>query len=477
MLDIETIILQYLIHNKEYFEIVIPYLDEKLFESIPHKHICRIIKNYFNDEENSIPYDLLGVKILNLEKINIETVKAIQSLYSKLTKPNNTDIQGIIKETEKYFKQRKIWNVISSGIEEYDNSKDFSSTFIAAAEEAIGYSFDDTVGYDYFKNFDNRFELYKQNVVKIPMSISMMNEMTDGGIEKKTINAAISSTGGGKSVWLCQEAAYHLESGRNVLYITLEMSEVQISKRIDANLLNCAQDKLKTVSAEKQKLFYSQLKQKALGKLIVKEFPADSITSLDIKRVIDQIKRKNKIDIDVLIVDYLGLMGSYRYSTKMNNSYTIGKHAAEELRSLAVQYNIPVWTAIQFNRGAENPDEAKKLGLGQVSDSYGIPMGLDFLFAIIHTDDLTAQSKSIFKILKNRYGEKKNSAGIFTVLQNFACSKFMDDPQCIEIQYKDDSNTEAAKQMSKKLNADEKSNKIEKRTDNILASNINELFD
>lgn len=475
MLDIETIILQYLIHNKEFFEVVIPYLDEKLFESVPHKHICRIIKKYFIEEERAIPYDLLGVKILNLEKINVETVKAIQTLYGKLTTPNNSDVHGIIKEAEKYFKQRKIWNVISNGIEEYDNSKDFSTEFISQAEEAIGYSFDDNVGYNYMKNFHERFELYKANVVKIPMSISMMNEMTDGGVEKKTINAAISSTGGGKSVWLCQEAAYHLENGRNVLYITLEMSEVQISKRIDANLLNYEQDKLKNVSAEKQKLFYSQLKQKSMGELIIKEFPASSITSLDIKRVIDQIKRKNKIDIDVLIVDYLGLMESYRYSTKMNNSYVIGKHAAEELRSLAVQYNIPVWTAIQFNRGAENPEEAKKLGLGQVSDSYGIPMGLDFLFAIIHTDELAKEKKSIFKILKNRYGEKKNTAGIFTVLQNFACSKFMDDPKCIEIQYKDDSGTDAAKQIDKKLKNNDKSSIIEK-TDNILGQGKDDLF-
>jgi replicative DNA helicase len=290
----------------------------------------------------------------------------------------------------------------------------------------------------------------------MPVSIDELNKMTNGGIEQKTLNCVVSSTGGGKSVWLCQEAAYHLMQGKNVLYITLEMSEVQISKRIDANILDIKQDNFKTMSDEAIKLRINQVRQKVLGKLIVKEFPADSITALDIKKIIEQLRRKRKIEIDLLVVDYLGLMGSYRYSTKNNNSYSIGKHSAEELRSLAVQYNIPIWTAIQFNRGAENPEDMKAMGLSNVSDSYGIPMGMDFMFAILHTDEMDKQGKSIFKILKNRYGESKNMAGLFSVITDWGCAKFRDDPNCKEIALKDDSKTKEGAMVDKKVREKEK---------------------
>lgn len=460
MNDIETIILQHLIYNSDYFESIVGYLDYKIFSSTPHKIILRIILNYYKENESRIPYDILGVKISQLENVSAEIIKQIKELYSTLKHPEEFNTNLILKETENYIRYRKIYDAISIGAENLDSKKDFSGDYIKQMEDAIYFKLDNSVGYDYFSNIESRFELYKEDVTKIPTSIDELNNLTNGGIQPKTINCVISSTGGGKSVWLCQEAAYNVKNGKNVLYITLEMSETEIAKRIDANLINTKQDDLRKLSAEASRFRFEQLKSKTYGKLIIKEFPADSITTLDIKKVIEELKRNMKIDIDMLIVDYLGLMGSYRYSTRNNNSYSIGKHATEELRSLAVQYNIPIWTAIQFNRGAENAEEAKSLGLGQVSDSYGIPMGLDFSFCILHTDELSKNGKSVFKILKNRYGESKNSMGMFTVKTNWGCARFENDPECVEIRTKDDSNTKDGKNISKKLKEDKEPNKI-----------------
>lgn len=468
MTNIETIILQYLIYNKEYFETVVNYLDYTLFESTPHKIILKIILSYFKDNDNHIPYDILGVKISQIKNISAELINQVNDVYKSISRPETNEIDGLIKETEKYIKQRKTYNVISHGVEEFDKQGEFSDDYLGKAEEAITFSFDNSVGYDYSENIEDRFKLYKENIIKLPISIDELNNLTNGGIEQKTLNCVISSTGGGKSVWLCQEAAFNLLQGKNVLYITLEMSEVQISKRIDANILDIKQDNFKTMSDDAMKLRINQVKQKVLGKLIVKEFPADSITALDIKKVIEQLKRKRKIDVDILIVDYLGLMGSYRYSTKNNNSYAIGKHSAEELRSLAVQYNIPIWTAIQFNRGAENPEDLHALGLSNVSDSYGIPMGMDFMFAILHTDEADKEGKSIFKILKNRYGESKNMAGLFTVLTDWGCAKFRNDPNCKEILLKNDSKTKDGAIIDKKFKEAEKNNTIEQKDDDDL---------
>lgn len=476
MNDIETVILQNLIYNSEYFESIITYMDYKLFTSTPHKIILKIILNYYRENESRIPYDILGVRISQLENISAEIIKQVKDLYSILKHPEELHTDLILKETEEYIRYRKIYEAISDGAENLDNKKSFSGDYIKQMEDAIYFKLDNSVGYDYFANISNRFELYKENIVKIPTSIDELNNLTNGGIQPKTINCVISSTGGGKSVWLCQEATYNVQNGKNVLYITLEMSEVEIAKRIDANLINIRQDDLKTLSPENTKYRFEQLKSKTFGKLIIKEFPADSITTLDIKKVIEELKRNQKIEIDMLIVDYLGLMGSYRYSTRNNNSYSIGKHATEELRSLAVQYNIPVWTAIQFNRGAENAEEAKSLGLGQVSDSYGIPMGLDFSFAILHTDSMTQNGKAIFKILKNRYGESKNSMGMFTVKPNWGCARFENDPDCVEIRTKDDSNTKDGKKMDEKLKEKKETNKIPEEDPNTFGDAIDDLF-
>lgn len=476
MNDIETIILEYLIFNNEFFEKVIPYLDYKLFEQTQHKCICKFIQTYYQSEQEQIPYDILGIKIQNIQNVNTETIEKIKNLYNKLSKPENNNIDGIIKETEKYFKQRKIWNVIANGIEQFEKQKSFNSEFLEQAENAITYSFEDKVGYDYIDNVDERFKTYKENVIKIPTSIKTLNDFTNGGIEKKTLNACISATNGGKSVWLCQEAAFNLLAGRNVLYITLEMSEIQISKRIDANILNIEQDKLKTLSDEAIKFRFKDALKRTQGRLFIQEFPADSCTVLDIKNILDKIKRKHKIDIDVLIVDYLGIMSSYRYSTKNNNSYTIGKHTTEELRSLAVQYNIPIWTAIQFNRGAENTNDIKSLGMGQTSDSYGIPMGLDLLFAIIHTDELDAQNKAVFKILKTRYGANKNTSGLFTVKQNWGLARFENDAEQIDFKEKNDNNTKAGRMINEQLRQ-EKTNTTNNINTNTLMDNNEGLFD
>lgn len=475
MLDIETLILEYLIFNTDYFEVVMPHLEYQIFESTPHKYIARIIQWYYKENGENIPYDILGVKIQNLQNVNAETVNSIKKVYNTIQKPTNTNIEAVIRETEKYIKQRKIWNVISDGIEQYDKSKSFSVDFLDSAEKAITFSFDETAGYDYFANALERFKSYRENVDKIPTSIDKLNEMTGGGVEKQTLNACISSTNGGKSVWLCQEAAYNVLQGRNVLYITLEMRAEAISKRIDANILNTEQDKLGELSDEAVKFRFKQITEKSCGKIFVHSLPADATTVLDIKNMMEKIKRVHNVNIDVLMVDYLGLLNSYRYSAKVNNSYTIGKHTTEELRNLAVQYNIPIWTAIQFNRGAENPEDINDIGLKQTSDSYGIPMGLDFLFAIIHTTELDLQKRSVFKILKTRYSNHKGSTGMFTVKQNYPLARFENDPDQVDFTIKNDNNSNVGKQIDKKLKEKKETNIVPEDTNTVKVTN-DDLF-
>lgn len=452
MQDIEFLILQYLLHNAEYFEVVINYIDPKLFHSKPHQIISKIIKKFFISESKSIPYDLLPIKLQNLENLSESDLLLCLKLAEMLrSRPDNPDATGLIKETENYFRKQTIANVLANGIEEFDRTKTFTGEFIETAEKAIVYSFDDVIGYNYIKNFDKRLELYKENIKKIPTSISKINDLTNGGIQTKTINAVMASTNGGKSIWLCQEAAFNLQQGKNVLYVTLEMSEEDIAKRIDANLMNFDQNKLKDLSFESARLRFNNAIQKTQGNLIIKEFPAASATCLDIKALLNKIKRKDRIKIDVLIVDYVGILNSYKYDTRNNRRDIVLESVVVELRSLAVQYDIPIWTAMQFNRGAENKEELDNIGLGQTGSSYGMPQNMDFVFSIMHTDELVSQKRAIFNILKSRYGERKALGTCFTVLQKNELGRFEDDPNSISVNLKNESKTKSAKIVEEKV--------------------------
>lgn len=481
MLDVETLILQYLIQDSVYFSEVINYIKSEFFRDIETRKIVDIIKKYYNEQNKQISLDVLGIQISHIDGINQETFNKINNLFLQISQKITTpDTIGMIAETEKYFKRRYIWRVLEDGIIEISDVKNkglISSNLLEKTEKALLYSFNKDPFYKYKEKFSDRISLYQENVLKISTSSKMLNSMTDGGIEKQTLNACISSTNGGKTVWLCQETAYNLLQGKNVLYITLEMSRNQISKRIDANLMNIKQDDLKTLSPESAIMrFKHNVMDKTLGDIYIVELPADSSTTLDIKKQLDKIQQQDKVHIDMVVVDYIGILGSYNYSSKTHSLYTIGSKKVEELRNLAVQYDIPIWTAIQFNRSAENADELKSIGLGQTSDSYGMPMGLDFVFAILHTDELDIQKKAVFKILKSRYGERKKATGVFTVIQNYANARFEDDPDVIIVENKTDNKTKAIRDINKKLegqiDSKENSDIIRNKNEDIFGESI-----
>jgi replicative DNA helicase len=269
--------------------------------------------------------------------------------------------------------------------------------------KALAVSFDSHIGHDYYEDHQKRFEFYHTVEKRVAFDLEYFNAITRGGIPSKTLSVVMAGTGVGKSLFLCHHAANCLKQHLNVLYITCEMSEEKIAERIDANILDVTMDDLKSLP----KNIYEKKIQNSCaefkGKLIVKEYPTATASSNHFRFLLDELWLKKKFKPDVIFIDYLNICASSRIKGNANvNSYTYIKAIAEELRGLAVEYNVPVFTATQTNRdGYSNSDP----DLTNTSESFGLPATADFMFALISTEELEEMNQVMVKQLKNRYND------------------------------------------------------------------------
>jgi replicative DNA helicase len=268
-------------------------------------------------------------------------------------------------------------------------------------QEALAVSFDVAVGHDYIDDAEARYDYYTAADEKIPFDLDALNKVTKGGMRRKAIYCVAAQSGGGKSIFLCHAAAAALREGKNVLYITLEMSEESISQRIDANLMNVPVDDLEKMTRDEFMTKIDKIRSKTNGRLKVKEYAAGAHAG-HFRALFEELKTKQNFVPDLLVIDYLGICGSSRMRMGGSvNTNSFLRAVAEELRGLGKENNIPVLTGAQLNRGGyDNSD----LSMSDIAESIGVAMTLDFFFALIATSELEEVDQVMVQILKNRYG-------------------------------------------------------------------------
>ena len=269
--------------------------------------------------------------------------------------------------------------------------------------DALAVGFDQHVGHDYIDDAQDRYAYYHKIENKIPFDLEYFNKITSGGLSDKTLNIALAGTGVGKSLFMCHVASSVLLQGKNVLYITLEMAEEKIAERIDANLLNTNIKDIQELPHATFSKKIDKLAAKTQGKLIVKEYPTASAHAGHFRALLQELKLKKSFEPDIIFIDYLNICASSRYRGSVNiNSYTYVKSIAEELRGLAVEASIPLFSATQTTRSgfaSSDPD------LTDTSESFGLPATADLMFALISTEDLEGLNQIMVKQLKNRYND------------------------------------------------------------------------
>lgn len=408
------IILGQLISNNEYFGKVWPYMKPEYFEAGPAKNVFNTIKKHV-DSYNGIPSKValdLALKNSDLPQNEFEgTIKLLGEL--KVTKE---DCDWLVPETEKFVKTVAMKNATMAIVKIQTNAnkpKEKQDKRIPdigiipdIMKDALAVCFDTDIGHSWMDDYEARWLSYRDKAHKIPFKLNMLNKITKQGVETGTLNILLAGVNVGKSLGLCSLAADYMQQGKNVLYISMEMAEKVVGKRIDANLLDISMDDLDEGHAS-----YHEYKSKIerwkksgqLGNLYIKQYPTGGASAITFKALLNELKLKKGFKPDVIIVDYLGICASARIKVFSENSYTLVKAIAEELRALSVEEEVPIWTAAQTTRnGWDNSD----ITMGDIAESAGLAATGDFILAVIETEELAQQGVQLFKQIKSRYGDK-----------------------------------------------------------------------
>ena len=401
---IERTALSNLIHNEEYTRKVLPFIKEEYFadrlEGVLFSEIYKFVEKY-----NSLPTkEALSIEINSNKNVNEDEYKKITDILSTLSKePVNTE--WLLETTEKFCKDRAIHNAILGGIQIIDgkDKKHTPEYLPELLSGALGVSFDQKVGHDYLLESKERYDFYKKKEERLELDLDFFNRITRGGIPSKTLNICLAGTGVGKTMFMTHLASSVLLQGKNVLYITMEMAEERIAERIDANLLNVGMSDLEELPYSMYETKINKLQSKTSGKLIIKEYPTASAHTGHFKNLLSELSMKKSFKPDILFVDYLNICASARFKAGANvNSYTYIKSIAEELRGLAVEYDMPIFSATQTTRGGFVSSD---VGLEDTSESFGLPATADFMFALISSEELEEKNQIMVKQLKNRYND------------------------------------------------------------------------
>jgi len=392
--------------NEEYARKILPFVKDEYFTVEEDRVLFHEIKDFIVKYNNIPTVDALLIEVDSIAHLKEDQVKQIVNTVKELHKDDiDTNMDWLVDSTEKFCQEKAIYHAIMKSID-IMNNKDSTNTKGAIPQlltDALGVSFDPNVGHDYLEQYEDRYDYYHRVLEKIPFDLDFFNKITKNGLPKKTLNIALAGTGVGKSLFMCHVAASCLSMGKSVLYITLELAEEEVAKRIDANLMNITFDDLMNLPKEMYQKKAENIKNKTTGKLIVKEYPTAGAGSIHFKALLNELNLKKSFRPDIIFIDYLNICMSSRIKPGASvNSYTYVKAIAEELRGLAVEYDVPVVSATQTTRSGFVSSD---IGLEDTSESFGLPATADFMFALISTEELQELGQLMVKQLKNRYND------------------------------------------------------------------------
>ena len=403
-MTIEKTIFSNLIFNENYARRVLPFIKGEYFLDKTDRIIFEEIYNFMDKYQAMATKETLSIELDNRKDLNGTEFQKVVEVIESL-KEAEVDMQWLVNTTEKFCKDKAVYNAILNGINiiEGKDKEHTQEAIPSILSEALAVGFDQHIGHDYIENADERFEFYHRQEEKLEFDLEYFNKITKGGLPNKTLNIALAGTGVGKSLFMCHMASATLLQGKNVLYITMEMAEERIAERIDANLMNISMDDLHNLPKAMFESKLEKINSKTSGKLVIKEYPTASAHSGHFRSLIKELALKKSFSPDIIFIDYLNICSSSRFKGNASvGSYFYIKAIAEELRGLAVETNLPIMSATQTTRGGfANSD----VGLEDTSESFGLPATADLMFALISTEELEGLNQLMIKQLKNRYND------------------------------------------------------------------------
>lgn len=404
----EQAILKNLIYNEDYSRKVLPFVKPDYFADKTERLIYSEV-NDFILKYNALPsYESLVISVKEKNGLQDQEVKNCIDYLSEINKEKaeTSKLDWLLDVTEKFCQEKAIYNAVLDSIHILDGKDKHGQDKGAIPKilsDALAVTFDTNVGHDYLQDSDSRYDFYHRKEERIPFDLDYLNKITKGGLPAKTLNIALAGTGVGKSLFMCHVAAGAMVQGKNVLYITLEMAEEKIAERIDANLLNVNLDDLMNLPKDIYDKKVARVRDMCTGKLIIKEYPTAAASVSHFRALLNELNLKRNFLPDIIFIDYLNICSSSRLKVGSNvNTYTYVKSIAEEIRGLAVEYNVPIVSATQTTRSGFTSSDP---GLEDTSESFGLPATADLMFALVSSEELEELGQIMVKQLKNRYND------------------------------------------------------------------------
>jgi archaellum biogenesis ATPase FlaH len=401
MEKIETTILRNLLFNGEYCRKVLPFIKPEYFDNLHEKVVFEELSKFIVSYEDLATKEVLLIEAEKRTDLNGEVYTTICEYVSDLD-DSHVDSQWLMDNTEKWCRDRAIYLALMESINIADGQdpKKGRDSIPGILQEALSVSFDEHIGHDLIDDYERRYEYYTRVEEKLPFDLDYFNRITNGGLSKKTLSLILAGPNVGKSLAMCSFASGILSQGKNVLYLTMEMSEEKIAQRIDANLLNVNISDIKNLPKETFENKIIKLAKKTQGKLIIKEYAPMSAHVGHFKALLNELSLKKHFHPDIIFVDYLNICASSRYRNNSGvNSYTYVKSVSEELRALSVEYNVPIFSSTQTTRSGYSTSDPE---MTDTSESFGTVATVDMIIAMIKTEELDQLGQVMFKQIKNR---------------------------------------------------------------------------
>ena len=402
---LEKTIISNLLFNEEFSRKVFPYIKDEYFDENTHKKIFSTYSEYVEKYKEPPSIEALKISIDKRKDLNEDAYKEVCKSIDELSIDATTNQEWLLHETEKFCQDKDLYNSIRKAILILDGQdKDYDKGALPKLlSDSLGISFDTSVGHDFLEDFEDRYEYYHRKEERLSFDIDIFNKITKGGIPRKSMTVLLATTGGGKSLVKCHMAATSLMFGRSVLYITMELPEEEVARRIDANLLDTRLDELMALPRDTYNSRVNKVKSKTPGKLIIKEYPTGSAHAGHFRHLLNELRMKKNFIPDIIFVDYLNICASSRVKGAASaNSYTLVKSIAEEVRGLAMEFGVAIVTSSQFNRSAYDSSD---VDLSNTSESMGITHTADAIFGLISNEELEERKQLMIKQLKNRWGD------------------------------------------------------------------------
>ena len=421
MINMEHIILYNLCNNSEYTQKVNVHLKSSFFDSFYNREIYFFVDEYISKFKDVPTKSILQHEISKSSKYNETQFKEIiEELDEVFTHDEKQNLDWLVDETEKHCQNIAFESALINGFAMYQENKKDKDKALELMRDALRVEFDSDTGIDFFdeSSIDKRYEEYNKDLA-IHKTGSEHFDIVCGGLKSKAVSVIMAPSGTGKTLAMISLITDAIRNGHNVCYFTMEMSEEEISKRVEANLLNIEINDIKNTDKKLFKSSLLKLKEMSYGTLKIKEFPTGSANVNHFDKQLDEWKIKDNFVADIIVADYLSIMSSVRI--KDANSYTIVKSITEEFRGLCVKRNAAGLSAIQTNREGMN---SSNLNYTNVSDSIGVVFTADLIIGIISSEEMRKEGYQIWKLLKNR------NTGItdyfFPVLTEFEFSRLKD---------------------------------------------------